>query len=287
MRQTIITIIIILFSTLLFAQKNPVLNKIWVANDLKCLDLRNEEKVYFDYGLYFSNSLKLVHSDSIIQLTWRRGPHIHDHNTKHEYLCYRIIKLTKDSLTIRPMNVNSKALLEVDYEKNSLKYQYGDSVILKESDLYFFKSRESQFDSHFKFNKLYFNSEGNNPSLPFIDPDWKIEIDKTGNILFYGSRNNIVSQFYSGKLSRKNLDSLQFILSTSLIDLLPEKAPILYDYIGPVYSIIISYNENTKKFIGYNFPGFNKPLLEFLLNIPDNTNLKKSKEQEFTLPNRG
>lgn len=286
MRLIFTTSLLILFNVFIVAQENPELNKIWVANDLKCFDLRIQDEAIFDYGLMQYGKFELKSNDSSFQLVGQRQSGYIEHSSRKESIDFRIVKLTKDTLIIHPLNINAKALLAVDYKNHSLKYNHGDSVIIHENDKYIFLSKEKMYERDFKFDRIYFSTQTGLGRFT-ERPQMNLEINNNGDILFHGILN--VGEYkgkYYGKLSKKKLKELRNILKYSAIDLMPEKLIIMLDSHGPNYAMIISYNGTIKKIErGTSFPYFNKPLLEFLLTIYENTKLKKNENIEFTLPN--
>lgn len=281
MRLIFTTLFLILFNVFIVAQENSELNKIWVANDLKCLDLRIQNEAYFDYGLGVYGKFKLKSTDTVFYMTGERQLGYIEITSRSESIGFRIERLTKDTLIIHPLNINAKALLETDYKNHFTKYNYGDTVLIHKSDKYTFLSKERMFDKDFEFDKIYFSNQSG-----IIGTQMNLEIDNKGHILFKGiSNTGEYKGKYSGRLPRKELNNLKNILKFSAVDKIPEKLLTFLDHIGPNYKMIISYNGTIKKTEGHSFPYFNKPLYEFLINIYKHSKLKINDNVEFTLPN--
>jgi hypothetical protein len=177
-------------------------------------------------------------------------------NETYEYI---VKEFSADKLTLTALNHNFRTL---DFE---------DSV----GRTLQFMSQEKILTDTIRFEKLLFsttNCYGFCPAMIF-------EINNNGVLNFKGQKFAVKQGFYQARLSKEILDELSLILSLSELDKVENNS--LFEIDAPTYTLDIYYN-NKVKYIKTSFVPFvlNK-LLNFLINVPQRTELKSMSEVEF------
>jgi len=166
---------------------------------------------------------------------------------------YHIEKLTEDSLVL------------IALSKESLgRILNGDTILFLDS------AKIDQPD--FKFQKLFFKTSG---GCLGQCPNMRIEIDSIGNVFFLGGvYTGKYSGFYQGKLDKKDLKRLNFLLRHAWLDNYSNSPDDDFTGIDQPYNyFVIKFNNIVKA--SSIMPYFYDKILGFLLNCYKNAHLQK------------
>lgn len=241
--------IILLFMLLsaAFGYGQVILKKTWISTDLKCMKIC--DSMAYTVDNHYSKYDYLLKDGNLTFIEYSYYPE-KNYPTDHPY---HIEKLTEDSLVLIALSKQSRDRIFT-----------GDTILFLDS---------AKIDQpEFKFQKLFFKTSGG----CFGEySNMQIEIDSIGNVFFLGGvYTGKYSGFYQGKLDKKDLKKLIFLLRHAWLDNYSNSPD--NDFTGidqPNNYFVIKYNNIVKA--SSRMPYFYDKILEFLLNCYKKAHLQK------------
>jgi hypothetical protein len=249
------TIIILITTNLLLKQlcygQAVSIKKTWIGNKLEYLKI-SDTIVFFDYRYHTKeyHYSTVDNNFTLIEYYWTTSDQLRHQND----FSYKIIKLTSDTLILKPLSERARRLV------NGQGY-----FLLIDSS--------KTNDQNFKFEKIFFSGTTCLGSCPGM----KIEIDSSGKVFFLGEyHTGKYKGLYQGQLKPKDLEKFKKLLQNSWLDNFPTELGGAID--APNYDFVFYFNGKRKESSGCFVPYFNRTLLNFLLDCYKIANLKKSKK---------
>ncbi|MDR2980213.1 MAG: hypothetical protein LBV02_07230 [Bacteroidales bacterium] len=247
-KKTFILLYLVSQSFLLSSQTS--LYKTWVGEGLEVLEL-GEKRAKYTYDVEPLNYLVELEEDSVLVLTtsqWRSGKA----EQEVKKLAFDILRLTKDSLVLAPLNHKAWRALS-------------------KNEQYHFVSKSSLYDSSFHFRKIRLYVY---PSERSTEPGIEMEIDSSGYLCFHTTqRIGVLKGTYLAQLSDELFRKLTTLAQTAPLSKLPEQfgtSPGI-----EIYEIIIDFDDNQRIAKGNISPYLYKPFIDFLLSIYLKAELKQ------------
>jgi hypothetical protein len=228
-------------------KKEASIKKTWIGSNMQYLKINDTSfctkgshmEGYYSYALN-NNTLSLSYHD------WMENRAI--------TIYYKILRLTNDSLILKPFQGDSKKLL-----RDSSTLYYIDSI--------------KKITPSIRLEKIsYYRQGGSLGSAPI-----RIEIDSVGAVFFSGEIDSAKRIcLYQGKLKLSDLTKLKSILQRSYLDDFPIDLESASD--ASWHRFVIHYNGKKKESTGSMIPYYGMELCMFMENIYKKIDLTEYKE---------